>query len=77
MEKHDLLHEFPEFQDKIHELKTSDVRFRKSFDEYHEVEHKIHRINAGNELATDEEIKELKAHLLFLKDELYQQLKSN
>ncbi|MBS7787944.1 DUF465 domain-containing protein [Flavobacterium sp. CYK-55] len=77
MEKHDLLHEFPEYQEKIHKLKTGNAHFRKTFDEYHEVEHKIHRINTGNELATDDEVKELKAHLLFLKDDLYQQIKTN
>lgn len=77
MEKHDLLHEFPEYQEKIHELKTNDVHFRKAFDEYHEVEHRIHRIHMGNEIASDEQVKELKAHLLYLKDQLYQQLKSN
>ncbi|MBA4135475.1 MAG: GTP-binding protein, partial [Flavobacterium sp.] len=32
MEKHDLLHEFPQYQEKIHELKVSDAHFRKLFD---------------------------------------------
>lgn len=71
MEKHDLLHEFPELQDKIHELKISDIYFRKLFDAYHDVEHQIHRINVGVELANDNFIHELKAKLLFMKDELY------
>ncbi|WP_309642412.1 DUF465 domain-containing protein [Flavobacterium sp.] len=71
MEKHDLLHEFPEHQDKIHELKISDAYFRKLFDEYHEIEHQIHRINMGNEIATDEIFKELKIKFLFIKDEMY------
>jgi uncharacterized protein YdcH (DUF465 family) len=35
MEKHhDILHEFPEFKEKITALKTSDAHFRKLFDEY-------------------------------------------
>lgn len=71
MEKHDLLHEFPELQDKIHELKISDDYFRKLFDAYHELEHQIHRINVGAELANDNYLHELKAKLLFMKDELY------
>jgi len=71
MEKHDLLHEFPELQDKIHELKISDDYFRKLFDAYHELEHQIHRINVGAELAHDNYLHELKAKLLFMKDELY------
>jgi uncharacterized protein YdcH (DUF465 family) len=74
MEKHDLLHEFPELQDKIHELKISDDYFRKLFDAYHELEHQIHRINVGAELANDNYLHELKAKLLFMKDELYAHL---
>ena len=30
--KHDLIHEFPEFKDKIHQLKTSNAHFAKLFD---------------------------------------------
>ncbi|WP_396157057.1 YdcH family protein [Flavobacterium sp.] len=71
MEKHDLLHEFPELQDKIHELKISDAHFRKLFDEYHEIEHQIRRINTGSEIANDKFVHELKAKLLFRKDEIY------
>ena len=74
MEKHDLLHEFPEYKDKIHELKISNEHFRKIFDEYHEVEHQIHRINMGYELANDTFVHELKAKLLFMKDEIYSYL---
>ena len=33
MQKHDLLHEFPEMKDKIHELKTKDTHLRKEFEE--------------------------------------------
>jgi uncharacterized protein YdcH (DUF465 family) len=71
MEKHDLLHEFPELQDKIHELKISDVHFRTLFDAYHELEHQIHRIKVGVEVADDNFLHELKAKLLFMKDQLY------
>ena len=74
MEKHDLLHEFPEHKDKIHELKVSNENFRKLFDEYHEVEHQIHRINMGSEIANDQFTHELKAKLLFMKDEIYSHL---
>jgi len=74
MEKHDLLHEFPEHKDKIHELKVSNENFRKLFDEYHEVEHQIHRINMGSEIANDQFTHELKAKLLFMKDESYSHL---
>lgn len=34
MEKHDLLHEFPEYQEKIHELIKENNHFKKLFDDY-------------------------------------------
>ena len=71
MEKHDLLHEFPELQDKIHQLKVTDSHFRKLFEDYHDLVHQIHRINMGTELANEQFAHELKAKLLFRKDELY------
>lgn len=71
MERHDLLPEFPEYGEKIHQLKVNDAHFRKLFDEYHELENEIHRINTGIEVGTNEHAHELKAKLLFIKDELY------
>jgi uncharacterized protein len=75
MEKHDLLHEFPEHQDKIHQLKTENQHFRKLFDEYHEVEHQVRRINSGSEIASDEFVHGLKAKLLHLKDDIFSFIK--
>lgn len=71
MEKHDLVHEFPELRDKIHELKTTNAHFRKVFDEYHETDHAIHRIESGAEVSTDECLTELRMKRVHLKDELY------
>ncbi|MDI1317403.1 DUF465 domain-containing protein [Flavobacterium sp.] len=77
MERHDLLHEFPDFQEKIHELKISNNHFRKLFDEYHELEHEIHRINTDSETVTDEYAHALKTKLLHIKDEIFALLNSN
>ena len=71
MEKHNLLNEFPEFQEKIHQLKVEDTHFRKLFEEYHKLEHEVHKINAGEETVIDEHAHALKAKLLHLKDEIY------
>ena len=76
MESHDLLHELPEYQDRIHQLKVDNAHFRKVFDDYHELEHEIHRINTGVETTTDEHLHQLKANLLFMKDELVSIIKS-
>ena len=77
MERHDLLREFPEYQEKIHQLKTEDDHFRELFDQYHELEHEVHRINNGEEAVIDEYAHEQKAKLLFMKDELLSIIKSS
>lgn len=77
MQKHDLLHEFPEFADKIHELKMTDAHFRKLFDEYHEVDHEVHRVETGAEVSSDEYLDKKRTHRVYLKDELYKLLKNS
>ena len=37
----DLVHEFPELRERIHELKTHDAEFRTLLDEYHELTRSI------------------------------------
>lgn len=74
-EKHDLVHEFPEYKERIHELKVNDPHFSRLFDEYHEVEHEVRRIEEGNETPSDEYTEELKLRRLKLKDELFSLIK--
>lgn len=74
MERHDLLHEFPEYQEKIHQMKVEDDHFRELFDEYDELEHEVHRINTGVDIVTDEYTHVLKARMLFIKDEIFSML---
>ena len=44
IEKHDLHHEFPEFEKEIRELKINDAHFARLFKEYHELDHEVRRI---------------------------------
>ncbi len=74
-EKHDLLHEFPEHRDAIHELKLSDAHFARLFDEYHDVDHEVHRIETGIENTSDDYLEERKKLRLYLKDELYRMIR--
>ena len=74
-EKHDLIHELPEHRDRIHELKMSDNHFARLFDEYHEVDHEVHRIETGIENTSDEYLEGRKKLRLYLKDELYRMIK--
>jgi uncharacterized protein YdcH (DUF465 family) len=75
MEKHDLLHEFPQHKEKIHNLKVSDHHFRKLFDQYDAVNNDIHRIETGAEATTDEVLTDLRLKRVHLKDQLFEYLK--
>lgn len=75
MQKHDLHSEFPEFDEKIHELKTSNNHFKKLFEDYHSVNKQIHSVESSN-VFTDDELNVLRSKRLHLKDELYQMLKN-
>ena len=68
LEKHDLVHEFPEYRERIHELKINDAHFRGLFDQYHQVDHEIHRLEQGVEVSSDEYLEEKKKSRLNLKD---------
>ena len=70
-EKHDLVHELPEHRDIIHQLKMNNNHFARLFDNYHKVNHEIHRIETGVENTSDDYLDNKKKQRLHLKDELY------
>jgi len=72
---HPLLKEFPEHRETIQWLKVSDEQFRTKFDEYHQADDKICRIEEEIDFATDQETDELKMRRALLKDQLYRQLR--
>ena len=74
MEKHDLTHEFPSYRDKINEMKAGSNRFRKLYEEYHDVDLQIHRIEEGETPTTDDHLNELRLKRVHLKDILYKML---
>ncbi|MGW8205412.1 MAG: YdcH family protein [Hyphomicrobiaceae bacterium] len=71
---HEIPDEFPEYKDKIHELKLSNGHFARLFDGYHELNREIHRIEAAGINTSDEEFENLKLVRVRLKDEIYQML---
>lgn len=75
IEKHDLLHELPEYKERIHELKISNKHFAKIFADYHDIDHEIHRIEEGVETPSDDYTEKLKKKRLSMKDELFSMLK--
>ena len=74
MEKHDLVHEFPEHKSKILRLVEASAQFKKMFDDYHELDNHIFRIESGTENTSDEYLNELRLKRVHLKDNLYRQL---
>ncbi|WP_206486151.1 DUF465 domain-containing protein [Thalassotalea sp. G2M2-11] len=75
IEKHDLHHEFPEFEQEIRQLKMSNAHFARLFKEYHEKDHEVHRIEQGVENTSDEYLEVQKKQRLLLKDQLFTLLK--
>lgn len=74
-EKHDLIHELPEHRDTIHRLKMEDAHFARLFDEYHEIDHEVHRIETGTENTSDDYLESRKLKRLHLKDQLFDMIK--
>jgi uncharacterized protein YdcH (DUF465 family) len=75
LQKHDLHAEFPEFSSQIHDLKISSAHFAKLFDEYHEVDHEVRRIENGVENTSDTYLEDKKKARLHLKDQLFKMIK--
>lgn len=76
-EHHGLVHEFPEYREKIHNLKMNDAHFRTLFDKYHELDREVFRVENNIEPRSDATLEDLKKRRLSLKDELFQMLKNN
>ena len=70
-ESHDLFHEFPEYKNRIAELKSEDAHFSQLYDEYHVVNEEVERIELEIETPSDFYTETLKKKRLHLKDEIY------
>jgi uncharacterized protein len=71
----DLHDDFPEYAQRIHDLKVGNARFGELFKAYDEINHKIRRIELDNVRMGDAEFERLKYERLSLKDKLYAMLK--
>lgn len=74
-EHHHLAEEFPEYKERIHELKMSDRHFVKVMEAYETVAKEIYNIEEGVETPSDDYTEELKKKRLHLKDQLFGMLK--
>ena len=74
LQKHDLLSEFPDSRDSIHTLKMNNAHFAKLFEQYHNTDHDVHRIESGAENTSDDYLEGRKKERLHLKDQLFKMI---
>ena len=68
---HPFVKEFPQHRETIRTLKLADGKFRAMFEEYHQLDDEICRIEDDVEYASDQQIDELKFKRAKYKDVLY------
>lgn len=77
IDKHDLHHEFPEYNDEIHYLKLHNNHFHKLFIEYHQINNEVVKIEEGSENTSDDYLEGLKKQRLQHKDRLFLLIKNH
>jgi uncharacterized protein len=68
---HELAEEFPQFLEKMSELKQSDAHFARLFDSYHELNRAVHRAETNVEPTDDAHMDSMRKERVRLKDEIY------
>ncbi len=76
IEHHDLVHEFPEHRERIHNLKMNNAHFARLFDEYHQVTKDVERMESEIEAVSTQTEEQAKFKRLKLKDELFAMLQA-
>ncbi|MGF2734759.1 YdcH family protein [Marinobacter sp. DUT-1] len=71
---HELHKEFPEYKDRIEELKANDLKFSEKLTRYSELDQEIEGLEQRGGPISDDKMHRLKAWRAQLKDELYQTL---
>ncbi|MBT8128553.1 MAG: DUF465 domain-containing protein [Gammaproteobacteria bacterium] len=73
---HDLIHELPEYRERIQELRAVNPHFEKLHDQYNELDQRILKMEEGYETPSDDYLEELKKTRLNLKDQLVNMIKN-
>jgi uncharacterized protein YdcH (DUF465 family) len=68
---HDLVHELPEYRERIHTLKLDNAHFAKLFDEYHVVTKEVENLENSGVPVSDVIFEGQKKKRAQLKDQLY------
>jgi uncharacterized protein YdcH (DUF465 family) len=77
VDHHALIKEFPDYRERIHQLKMEDPEFKKLADEFELIDKEICRIEDEIEAASDERLEVLKKKRVFFKDTLYHLLQES
>lgn len=75
-ESHDLLHEFPDLEQKIAALRADNPEFARLMDEYDNLDARVRQIEELGNPVADETIEDLKKQRLHLKDALYDMIRA-
>jgi uncharacterized protein YdcH (DUF465 family) len=70
-EPHDLLHEFPELEGKIEEMREANPDFAALMNDYDDLDARVRKLEELGIPVADETIEDLKKERLALKDRLY------
>lgn len=76
MANHDLLHEFPDLEQRISALRASNPDFAALMDEHNALDARVRQIEELGNPVADETIEDLKKQRLHLKDQLYAMIRA-
>lgn len=71
IEKHDLVHEFPDHHHTIRHLKMHDKHFHNLFEKYNTLDYQVRKAEEGSNTLSDNELTTLKSERVTLKDTLF------
>jgi uncharacterized protein YdcH (DUF465 family) len=71
---HSLYQDFPEYHDRINQLKLENQEFARTAAEYHKLDHSVRGLEMRSVPTSDQHFMDLKLRRAQLKDELYQML---
>ncbi len=76
-ETHDILHEFPDLEETIRNLRQSDATFASLMEKHDSLDNEIRNLEELNQPIDDLKMEELKKTRALLKDQIYQYLRDN
>ena len=68
---HELASDFPEYAEKISQLRQNDAHFARMVDEYHTINRDVHRAETDVEPTSDDHMAEMRKQRMALKDQIY------